>query len=563
MIGVCAALIALCARLPGIALSISTLLFSFSAGSALSQTTLPQYHPKYQTTKAVFDDLIHAIGDGRAEPALYLVPKAESSGRVAWFSPKQDAVFIEEKTYDLTTALGPDSLAALAFLLGHELAHYYQDHDWPGDFGKGFSDLEIGNNARELKRYMKEMGTIEAQADEFGGFYGYVAGYNTLGVIHLVLEKIYREYDLPEDLKYYPSLSERREIAQRSADKLARIIPVFEAGHKLLLIKKYEQAAHLFDFISKRFPSREIFNNAGVARALNAIHLFEHHQPHFVYPLESDGATRLLQKSKAAPFSYMEPDSEKRNRLLTEAKKMFEKAAQKDPRYATALVNMACVLDLLGLGQDALYWAEQGLRTARENKDEISTANALIIRGIVQVHMDNAARGKTREDFVQAQQGNPQMAQLNLNVLEGNKPAASAPAQTVHYAPERIGDKSAWDYGEVIEKPGLTISLPGVDRAGPQIYLYSRDRVQQSELVLNTGYEIISFLSTTTGYSDPSGRGVKAGHQRPQIEENYGATTHIATSAQGTYCIYDEPGIIFYFDASDRLVEWTLYAVDN
>ncbi|NKB66427.1 MAG: hypothetical protein GKR89_05160 [Candidatus Latescibacteria bacterium] len=550
-------------RYPRFLLALGTLLSCLSAAPAASQQSLLQQHPKYRTTKAVFDDLLDAIGDGRAEPALYLVPHRESSGRVAWFSAKQAIVFIEEKTYNLTVSMGPDSLAALAFLLGHELAHYYKDHDWPGDFGQGFSDLEIGGNARELKQYMKEMGTIEAQADEFGGFYGYLAGYNTLGVIDVVLDHIYRAYDLPEEIKYYPSLGERTEIARRSADKLRRMVPVFEAAHKLLLIGKYDEAAHLFDYIARQFPSREIFNNAGVARVLEALGLFGHAPPRFVYPLESDGATRLLQGSKADQFPAIETDAEERHRLLQEARKKFAKAAQKDPRYATALVNTACVLDLLGQGQDALYWAQKGLRQARANQDEISAANALIVSGIARANMDPAAGEQARADFVQAQQGNPGLAQLNLDLLEGHKPAAPESEGSVPLAPERIGDRRAWDYGQTIEDFDAVINLPGLHGKGPQLYIYSKNTPRRSELVLNTGYEIIAFLSTPPAYSQPSARGVRIGQQLPQIEEHYGTATHLATSRQSTYRVYEKPGLIFRFGAHGRLLQWTLYAVDN
>ena len=78
--------------------------------------------------------------------------------------------------HDLCRAQGPDSLAALAALLGHELAHYYEDHGWIGDFGNGFADLEVAQSLKRQKRSPEKVVEIETQADYFGGFYGYVAG---------------------------------------------------------------------------------------------------------------------------------------------------------------------------------------------------------------------------------------------------------------------------------------------------------------------------------------------------------------------------------------------------
>jgi hypothetical protein len=169
------------------------------------------------------------------------------------------------------TRQGPDSLDALASLMAHELAHYYKDHGWVGDFGNGFADLSVGKKLKKLKRQAAKIVEIETQADYFGGLFGYLAGYNTLGVPPALLNAIYAEYQLEEPLAGYPSLAERREIARRSQRQLAALVPVFEAGNYLMLTGHYAQAAGAFDYIARTFPSREILNNGGVVRALESL----------------------------------------------------------------------------------------------------------------------------------------------------------------------------------------------------------------------------------------------------------------------------------------------------
>ena len=188
---------------------------------------------------------------------------------------KKNAIGLEEDTYDLCVSLGADSLNALSFLMGHELAHYYKDHGWIGDFGSGFTDLEVGQEMKALRRDLSKLTEIETEADYFGGFFGYVAGYETLNAADRVLDQIYSTYGLDENLKGYPSLSDRKIIADRSREDLKALIPVFDAGNALLLLGNYIEAAGCFDHIAKSFPSREILNNAGVARALQALNLFE------------------------------------------------------------------------------------------------------------------------------------------------------------------------------------------------------------------------------------------------------------------------------------------------
>ena len=395
------------------------ILSTLSIAPIQAQDTLPINHPKYQTAKTIFDDLIRAIGDGRTKPILHLLPAGgRSRMQVAWFRPDANTVTLEERAYDLCRAQGPDSLAALAALLGHELAHYYEDHGWIGDFGNGFADLEVAQTLKRQKRSPEKVVEIETQADYFGGFYGYVAGYNTLGVTPALLTHIYQDYELGDDLAGYPVLAERQAIARRSEEKLRRLIPVFEAGNRLLLLKKYSGAARCFDFIGRNFRSREILNNAGAARALEALDLFPADALRFAYPFEVDAETRLSQGGQQYRSGLDENVRQRRERLLEEAKSLFEQAGARDPGYATAHVNLACVAELTGAGQEALARAQEAVDLAQSSDEAPSLASALIIRGIARVRAGDEQGA--RADFKTAQSGRPALARLNQAVLDGD-----------------------------------------------------------------------------------------------------------------------------------------------
>jgi hypothetical protein len=149
--------------------------------------------------------------------------------RLAWFSPQQHRLTLEERAYDLCVEQGADSLDALAFVLGHELAHFYENHGWVGDFGNGFADLQVGQAMQVVERSLEQMIEVEAQADYVSGFYGYMAGYNTLDVAPELLQRIYQAYDLGDHILGYPTLSERQDIARRAALELHSKIPIFDA----------------------------------------------------------------------------------------------------------------------------------------------------------------------------------------------------------------------------------------------------------------------------------------------------------------------------------------------
>jgi tetratricopeptide (TPR) repeat protein len=534
------------------------------------QQSLSRSHPKYRTAKKVFDNPIRAIGDGRTKPRLDLQPEAVGSHmQVAWFSPEQNAVTLQERAYDLCISLGADSLNALAALLGHELAHCYQDHGWVGDFGNGFADLPVGQLLKEHKKEMVRLVKVETEADVFGGFYGYVAGYNTLGVAPQMLQQVYREYELGDAIPGYPTLQERQQIAQRSAQELQRKIPVFEAGHALLLLGRYEEGARCFDYIARNFPSREILNNAGVSRALEAIGLFEEGELRFAYPFELDAATRLRDGGKADQYGYIETREERRTLLLEEAAELFAEAGRKDPDYATAFINLACVADLQGEHEETIDLAAKALRIATRTEEEVSQAHALVARGIALANGEDADEAAARQDFERAQSGSPSLARFNLGVLDPEKMdlAGRSRGGGEKHSPrrEKIHGLSVQDYDHIIDAAdGIVVEVPREGKGKPAITVYAGQSPDWNGLVIDTGSSTIFLLATVEGYEGESGRGLRIGSDLEQMREVYGHAGVVVAGRQGTYHAYGRMrGIIFQTEAGGRVTEWMLYGIEE
>ena len=542
------------------------ILFLDASAPSYAQNSLPKKHPKYKTARKVFDNLVRAVGDGRTKPRLLLLPNdAPSRMKVAWFRPEQNTVTIEERVYDLCLSLGADSLNAVASLLGHELAHYYKGHGWVGDFGNSFADLEVGQTLKKLKLDMSKKVEIETEADYFGGFFGYVAGYNTLGAAPRVLQQVYSEYELGENIPGYPSLPERQEIAKRSAEKLHKMLPIFAGGNRLMLVGQYEEAARCFDFIARDFSSREILNNTGVARILNALSLYGEGEIRFAYPVEVDAETRLSGESKADEMGYYEENMERIEQLLAEAGESFDEAIKKDPNYATAYVNLACVKDLQEEADDAVFYAQKAAKIARKNDEKISLANAHIILGIAQANSDPAADEAARQAFEAAKDGNTPLALLNLSALD---------LEAMAYAEKEDGEKSppkrekidgigfAQIYDAVTEAPDASAKLPKAGRGQPAINFYSRETENWSGLVIDTSYKAISFLEVRKGYAGKTGRDIVLGSNRGQVLEAYGRPAKMVAGRQGLYHLYEQGKIIFQTDAEDKVQTWMIYSIE-
>ena len=526
-----------------------------------AKADLPQSHAKFHTVHQVFDDIVSAVGDGRPPPVLQLQATGPRSSLVASFVSQHHTLHLAERAYSLCVDLGPDSLAAVAFLLGHELAHYDANHGWVGDFGQQNADLEVGQALQDYSDVRKI--EIETEADYFGGFFGYVAGYRTLEVVPRLLTSIYAAYGLQDNLEGYPSLAERQLIAQRSAEKVRQLIPVFEAGHRLLLLRQYRAAAQCFDHLCFTFPSREMLNNAGVSRALRALSLFESDALWLAYPFELDAATRLQDGRKAGVSELAE---ETRGRLLEEARGWFEKARQKDPNYASAWVNLACVADLQGEPEEALVWAQKALKAAERTNEEVSRAHAYIIRGIAQTHVEPMNLDKVKRDFEAARAGDPSLATLNLAALETNGAALAEPGLPSVTPPqlggERIDGLSPENYA-ILMDGAPAVPLTGTQPGQSSLTIYPRQTLSWDSLVITTSSSDIVVLATRPTYAGASGRGVRLGAARHQVLEAYGQPAYRVAARQGTYHVYTHPEIVFHTGTDDRVQQWLLYRIEE
>jgi tetratricopeptide (TPR) repeat protein len=532
-------------------------------GSALwGQDGLARTHPKYRTAARVLDDLTRAIGDGRTKPTLRVLPThVRERMQVAWYVPHYNEITIEERIYDAFASIGTDSLEALAWLLGHELAHCYANHGWVTDYGNGVADLDVGRTLEDLHRQMGRIVEMETEADYYGGLFGHVAGYDALGAAPQALAAMYHEYGFDAKLAGYPQLEERQEIARRAHDGLRRLLPAFDAGNSLLLVREYGDAARCFDFVARTLPSREILNNAGVARALAAIALFDRGELRYAYPIEFDAVTRLRIGTKASedqPFG----DDGGRRELLTSAREAFEMARVRDPEYAPSLVNLACVADLLGEHEDAVYWAGKAIRLAHERGETVSLAHALIARGIARARAAPADTTAARQDFESAAAGAAGLAAANLQALAGTAVDAIRPVKTRAPAKvERIADLSDRDYGAIMEAPDEVMEVPTASPIGSEITVYTRRTAQWSGLVIDTGHSTVSVLSTPDDYARASGRGVRRGQPVARVREAYGVAAYTMGAHRGTYHVYEEPRIVFYENATGHVAGWRLFRI--
>lgn len=517
---------------------------------------------KAKVTKKVYKEVARVARDSRKPPRFKFIYSESTPYYNAYYNPLDNTINVGEGVYDIAASFGKDSLHVLAAIVGHELAHFYKDHGWGWSFGMANKDLEIAKKIYKFDMTEKRRAEMETEADYFGGLFGYIAGYNTLDVSKGFLSKLYKKVGLDEKTPGYPSLSERIGIAQNIQKKLKALVPVFDAANYLNITRSYDLASACYSFISNTFPSREIYNNSGVALAQQAIKLFNKTELKYFYPFGLDLDTRLNNFGTRAGGETKE---EKRQRLLQEAQEEFKSAVRIDKGYAAAYVNLALINELLGERELAIGYAAKAAKLAKKQGLDLLEANAWIAKGIAQ-----AKEGETDEaeaSFKKAQKANPVIAKINLEALKT--------ANRFGYGFEVVKTK---------EKPGPKETIAEADLSMLEVLMESakRTRIKKSDdkhpaVLLKTaedkdeGYAVIevvssgmpksqsAFLRTLPSYEGKTARGVAIGNKLSKVLAKYGEPGKQVAGAQSTLLVYLNTKIIFMIDAQKKVSGWMLY----
>ena len=382
--------------------------------SSLTAQNLDEQSEAYRKTFAIYKRVVRAAG--RSRPAPKLVMLSDNGRPSGWNGAGFKAqplptIYLEEKLFNLCRELGDWQADAIALILGHELAHFYQKHQ----ISTGFADPGT-----------KHRVAIEAEADYYGAYYGGLAGYRTIEVFERTINLVYEGYHLPEINLGYPAKKERFQLVNKAFSELSELIPTFKVGQLLFLMKEYEAATSCFNYISSSFPSREIFNNIGVCYLAQALEYTGKNDRFYAFPFEIDVETRL--KGLIGRSSHSQ-NEERFNSLLDKAWEHFDQARSLDPTYFSAYINMACVEVLQDHPKIALGTLE------KLKIQQPLTANALQIRAIA--HDKLGHMEKARRDFRKADALGSTQAAYNLGLFEGRQlNQSNSPLQ---YIREKVG----------------------------------------------------------------------------------------------------------------------------
>lgn len=304
-----------------------SLLIAFSLVSFVmnSQKAPPEF------VVTVYNDIYQVMRTRTSpkKPAIFL---SNNKDEIALYTPSLNQIEIGQNFIDMARSFGKDSLNVVAQILSHELAHVLLEQSTLiKKIGSGYASKEFNKRLKKTHASLRDT-LFERQADEYSFFYAQIAGFNTKKNASKVLDSIYKQWGFKDkDLKRYPSLEERKLIAQTAANKMKSLNELFDAAILSNIVGKHNLAIDLFQFIlDEDFDSREIHNNLGTSYLLKGINQLDKKVYPYIFPVQIDLETKLKSERVYSAESIENIES---------ALVQFKFALEGHEVYPTALLN--------------------------------------------------------------------------------------------------------------------------------------------------------------------------------------------------------------------------------
>jgi hypothetical protein len=549
---------------------ICSLIWLLTCGNLAAQH-LPSNHYKYKVILSVCQKIAAAKGDIRKRPELEVISKSSSQLTIAQFKwqpvPK---IIVDERLYDVCKTFDIDSLDALACIIGHELAHYYENHKYPTNFAdlKDFDPVDSINSQTSQIR-------LEGEADYFGLFYGFLAGYDTFRVLPKALEAIYKEYNLTEQLPGYPTKAERLNIAKKSIEEIRPLAQVFQAGQFLYLKKNFKEAAICFNYLLTRYPGREIYNNSGVATLAQAIELMDVEELYFAYPFELDADSRL-QKSTIRSAEDKVMRQQKIDNLLLEAQHNFEKTIASDESYLPGYINLASVYSLQNNQEAAIGKIKELERVCLSNQQGIP-GNASLIKGIAKVKMGQIEAAE--ENFEQALDKKAYLAQYNLDLYKkihtswrdklGNWLTHWPVVEDWIHSYLKDEKKSTTLNPEKMWEDQTRVTLANNNKVSSilisdehtPVKIVSAENLDNNSFTIQLTDYSFTVFSASANYNGKTTAGINIGSSLSNVIKKYGKPTYTTSNTNGLQNYFYEGARIIFKLKDDIVIGWNCYSI--
>lgn len=282
--------------------------------------------------EAIWTQLLKTNGKGDFPPEL----KVQDLGTRGPAIYSKGTVYLEAcLPAALDSALGDQAESALSYVLAHELAHHNRDHICSHFIRRGIKGTETESLMKEADQRKAQSRLHESEADLLAGLYGHIAGYRPLDAADTTLAFIYRLYDLPDSIPGYPSLGERRTIADNARSQLDQVALAYDMAWITCALGMHDVSAHLSETILKavKYNAPEIYELLATAMFLEALEFLAEEHPSLVlwgWPIRLNHETNARSTTRGASQEKWDVIKE----YLTEAEKWAQRGSVLKPTEA-------------------------------------------------------------------------------------------------------------------------------------------------------------------------------------------------------------------------------------
>ncbi|MCX8212057.1 MAG: M48 family metalloprotease [Lewinella sp.] len=516
---------------------------------------------KRDRAEAIYRKLVEAKGDYRFSAPPFLFTQGEAN--IAFLQGDGLSIGLEEKAYDLLEEFGD---AALAFILGHEVSHFYEKHAYQRGVFNSYNDKELASALQEAKTAMAgpayaklavavEKGrerltkvTMETEADFLGGFLAYSAGYDVRDVPG-IFEALYAGYGLEDEMFGYESKEARQEMGREAEARMNQFIDVYEVANLLVALNRYADARIVYKHILQQYQGREVYNNLGVLTVLEAMEYFSQADKQYRLPLELDLSFNSATKSVEDTEAF-------RAQLLIEAMGYFTSAISLDRDYAPAYLNLACTHYLLEDDDRARFYAGvEAARKAKANPERFPNtgANAEVLLALIDIRGGNESAGIERLSAVSNKSA---LAAANLLTAQGKEAPAVDRAVADRSISWTVDGLKAKDLLTATQNTSKSTRLDFFGDAGLNIWTRDNARVYRFSPAISSRRPKVSFAITNSGYTEETRDGFKVGSPGKDITDRFGQPARKQTTVAGEIWVYD--AAILIMDMEGKLKRWAV-----
>ena len=316
----------------------------------------------------ILNELYNAYGDTRIEiPSIKL---QETKEYVASYKFGSNQISIESAALDACNNTN-DPQAALAFIIGHELGHAFQeelhDHDHTSFLAYHKALPKEGFDPKKK----------ETEADNFGAFGAFIAGYNIKPIMEKLISELYEAYGLSDKLlPQYPSQKFRSETATLLMNTLDSLVNLYEVANVLSMAGKYDEASNAYELMQKYYGGTEVLNSIASNSLLQAVNISKYNVDKYYYPIEINFQTRLHKAVKTRGTKDLEPEEfQRRQELCTHSINVLDQVLRRNPKDLVAMNNKMLAHIIRGESRQAivLYHGYENYLSSINSKEQKTT----------------------------------------------------------------------------------------------------------------------------------------------------------------------------------------------